>query len=170
MILFAWWFGFCCGWICTKDWWREPYDYHSDVWLTKADTNEARADAVLQALDDKLYILGGAGDLNKLRISSIEIYDILQDQWTVLEEEPGFPYSFAASVVNKHEVILIGGISEDTRSVSSTVSVYDTARNKMTFQWSLKFNFGKAKRNILDWSSLLHFFCQGETYYYPGTC
>ena len=108
------------------------YDGQSDDWFAKADMNEARAAAALHAIQDKLFVLGGAGDQNHVQISSIEMYDILQNQWTVVGKELGFPYGFAASLVDEQKIILIGGFSEATKSHSSKITVFDTSTRSMT--------------------------------------
>ena len=94
--------------------------------------NEARANAVLHAVHNKLFVLGGAGDRSKVQISSIEMYDILHNQWTVVGKELGFPYGFAASLVDEEEIILIGGFSEATKSYSNKITVFDTRTRSMT--------------------------------------
>ena len=63
----------------------QAYDYKADIWLCKADMNQARAESVFEALGDKLFIIGGSifSDL----IESVEIYDIQENQWTTVMEK-----------------------------------------------------------------------------------
>ena len=73
------------------------YDAKANIWLTKTDMNHPRAEAVIEAVGENLILIGG-GDyyITKEQVSSIEIYDILKNQWTIVDNSPGFPYDSAA--------------------------------------------------------------------------
>ena len=108
------------------------YSVKANIWLYKACTNYARADATLEAIDGKLFVIGG-GDyhLNSIVVSSIEMYDILQNQWTIVEKAPGFPYYAASSFVEGTNIFLLGGFSGDSDTSSKCVSVFDSKSKKI---------------------------------------
>ena len=114
------------------------YDTKVDVWLTKAVMNHARAETVLEAVNGKLFAVGGSAksvmsmSMSRVPVPSIEIYDILENQWTVVENEPGFPYDSTASFVDGQNIVITGGWNYETKELVNLVHVFDSESQKIT--------------------------------------
>ncbi len=58
------------------------YDTHAKLWLTKKKMNHPRYSHIMEAVNDKLYVIGGLTGAGR-GVRSVEIYDLPVDQWTV---------------------------------------------------------------------------------------
>ena len=52
------------------------FDNKGELWLSKAPMNNARSETVLEAVNDRLFVLGGCRDEEDEPVPSIEAYDI----------------------------------------------------------------------------------------------
>ncbi len=71
------------------------YDANAKLWLTKKKMNHPRYDHLIEAVNDKLYVIGGLTN-DDTPVSSVEIYDPLADHWTLASHSglaPPFPES-----------------------------------------------------------------------------
>ena len=72
---------------------------------------QARAEFVLEVVNNKLYALGG-GDyyLDRTKVLSVEMYDIHQNQWTIVVNiESGMAHQLASSFIDEGNIVLLGG-------------------------------------------------------------
>ncbi len=94
------------------------YDPKGKLWLTKAKMNKRRREHTLDAVGEKLYAI--AGESNNHMNTSVEVYDLPSDQWTLtLTGEPST--SGATSVVIENRIYILGG--------SGDIVVYDVDKN-----------------------------------------
>ena len=100
------------------------YNAAGKVWSALADMNYHRCKHVLESLDDKLYAIGGEVVGDSLR-ASIEAYDTIADQWTVVLRG-AFQSNFATSFVDRSKIYLVGGSEFDDE-----VHFYDVENNKV---------------------------------------
>ena len=89
--------------------------------------HHGRAEATLAMVDNKLYILGGC--TLKGPVHSVEMYDILQNQWTVVEEGARVPYA-AASFVDGKDIVVLGGVKVRHIEESDCIYVFNTESKK----------------------------------------
>ena len=110
------------------------YDPKVDIWITRDDMNRARCEAIFEAVDDKLFLVGG-GVLHATRyaVSSIEMYDVAENQWTtVVQSDSTTLMHAAASFVDGWNIVIVGGYNMETRDNSDFLSVFDTKSNTIT--------------------------------------
>ena len=110
------------------------YDLKEDTWTSKANLNEARCEAVFEAIDSKLFLLGG-GVLHSTRyaVPSVEMYDTEVNQWTtVIESDPSTLMHAAASFIDGKNVIIVGGYNMETKDTSDHIVVFDTESRGIT--------------------------------------
>lgn len=89
------------------------YDVQSNVWLEKPDMNHARAYHLMEAMTDKIYVLGGhKGFENRVltAVKEIEVHDIASEQWTVIEGETLNRWGSGAAIIDNN-IYIIGGWS-----------------------------------------------------------
>ena len=104
------------------------YDFKEDTWTSKANMGTARCEAVFEAVDDKLFLVGG-GVLHSTRyaVPSVEMYDTDVNQWTtVIETDPSTLMHAAASFVDGKNVVIVGGYNMEIKDTSGHIAVFDT--------------------------------------------
>ena len=112
--------GYTSDWISTDR--LYAYDTKGKIWLSKASMNYKRAMLSLEVLGEKLVACGGARALN------VEIYDIADDQWTLIQNEVLNHNILPATVVLNGSVYIIGGMVPDdngNRTSTDDVSIVD---------------------------------------------
>ena len=112
------------------------YDVVGKIWLTKPSMKEKRGRFSLEAVGAKLVACGG-----KLT-SSVEIYDIAEDQWTLIQDEALVNHLSPATFVLNDRVYVIGGSikNEDgTYSPTDYVSIVDVDNRTVRKGSSLPF-------------------------------
>ena len=103
------------------------YDVSGKIWLSKSHMHNERSRHVLEASNDKLWAIGGM--MLTLFTTSVEVFDPLLNQWTVIS--PDIPaLCDASSIVVGHEIYVVGGVHESEDAAD--VFVYDTNQNKLT--------------------------------------
>ena len=97
------------------------FDVVGKIWLSKASMINQRARFSLKAVGAKLVACGGE------EAASVEMYDIADDQWTMIQNEVLENHISPATVVKGSEVYVIGGIALDngTASKADCVSIVD---------------------------------------------
>ena len=98
------------------------YDVVGKIWLSKASMIHQRAEFSLEAVGAKLVACGDK------HLSSVEIYDIADDQWTLIQNEVLKNHIDAATIVKDNVVYVIGGSTLDndgTVTKTDDVSIVD---------------------------------------------
>ncbi|MDQ6781612.1 MAG: hypothetical protein M3Z37_10740, partial [Candidatus Eremiobacteraeota bacterium] len=102
--------------LVTNKFWR--YDVGSDAWVELPSMPIPRYGAALQALGDKLYLIGGAvSHANDER--SIEVYDVAQDRWSVMQDALYAGRTAMGSAIIGDRIALLGGRDDDERNLSA---------------------------------------------------
>ena len=79
------------------------WDMVGKIWLTKASMKRSRALFSLEAVGEKLVACGGKHS------PDVEIYDIVDDQWTLIQNGILENHSFPATIVKDNKVYVIAG-------------------------------------------------------------
>ena len=98
------------------------FDIVGKIWLSRASMNKGRRKFSLEATGAKLVACGGE------EVSSVEMYDIADDQWTLIQNEVLENHYDPATVVLNNKVYVIGGIvtgADGTISSTDCVSCVD---------------------------------------------
>jgi N-acetylneuraminic acid mutarotase len=77
------------------------YDPKTNAWTEKAPMPTAREHLTSAVVDDKLYVIGGRqtdNDSPKANINQVEMYNPLNDSWTIMEQMPTKRSGIAAAV------------------------------------------------------------------------
>ena len=64
----------------------DVFDINQNLWMEKSSMNEGRLGSALTAVGDKLYAVGGF--ISTLKPMRLEIYDISQNQLSIIESPP----------------------------------------------------------------------------------
>ena len=89
------------------------FDVVGKIWLTKTSMNNIRTQFSLEAVGEKLVACGGR------EAASVEIYDIADDQWTLIQNGILEHHVDSATVVLNDKVYLIGGRGDDGNGAMS---------------------------------------------------
>lgn len=100
----------------------------ADTWTTKSDMPTARYGLCCGIVNGKLYVIGGAEDLEISTI--VEEYDPQTDKWVKKADMPTQRVFCSASVVDA-KIYVMGG-HETKDKIVSTVEEYDPATDKWT--------------------------------------
>ena len=83
------------------------FDVVGKIWLTKTSMNNIRSKFSLEAVGAKLVACGGK------EVASVEIYDIAEDQWTLIPNEVLEHHLDSAMIMLNDKVYVIGGAGKD---------------------------------------------------------
>ena len=100
--------------VCTIDK-LYAFDVVAKIWLTKASMNHKRVHFSLQSVGTKLIACGG------WQSPTVEIYDIADDQWTLIQNETLTNNEYPATIALNGRVYVIGG--SDTEDISDPDSL-----------------------------------------------
>ena len=115
--------------LVTNKFWR--YDVANDAWVELPSMPVPRYGAVMQAYQDKLYLIGGAvSHGNDER--SIEVYDISHARWSLAQDALPYGRTAMGSVLLDDRIALLGGRDDEERTLTSC-DLYDPSRN----HWSV---------------------------------
>ncbi len=82
------------------------YDTKANLWLRKPPINHARGDHLMEAVGDKIYVLGGQNHCRP--VHQIEKYDIVSEQWSdIVDQTLDRIDSF--SLVSDTNIFVLGG-------------------------------------------------------------
>ena len=98
------------------------FDVVGKIWLSKAAMNRKRVLLSLEAVGEKLVACGGK------QSPSVEIYDIVDNQWTLIQNETLENHVSPATIVKDDKLYVIGGSTRDlygTESNTDYVSCVD---------------------------------------------
>ena len=108
------------------------YDVVGKIWLSKASMIHKRAKFSLEAVGAKLVACGGED------LPNVEIYDIADNQWTLIHNEVLKNHVYPATIVKDSRVYVIGG--EDGKSMcTSHVSIVNAEKGTIRRKSSLPF-------------------------------
>jgi N-acetylneuraminic acid mutarotase len=97
------------GTICSDA--NEVYDPSTDTWETKAPMKTMRTGLEANAVNGKIYLIGGYLRQNytvsNTKSSLNEVYDVATDSWATKEPVPYPAYDYASAVVN-NKIYIIG--------------------------------------------------------------
>ncbi len=88
------------------------YDTEANLWLSKPNMQYARAEHVMEAFDGNLYVLGGRINCSPSGpyVTQIEKYDIIMEQWTVLNNE-SLSSKKGISLKRDKTIFILGGVT-----------------------------------------------------------
>ena len=96
-------------------------------WIEKSSMPSARSELTTLVHDEKIYVLGGIGKDKAL--SSFEVYDAVEDKWTILASLPIPNHHGSLGIVND-KIYLIGGFVDLTwRHANGIIYQYDIQTN-----------------------------------------
>jgi len=96
-------------------------------WINMSTMSTPRQDFQTEVIDGKIYAIGGR---NTSTLSSVEVYNPVNDTWTTLASMSNPRYSFNAEVIDG-KIYAIGGQTNVSTGTTS-VEVYDPAKNTWT--------------------------------------
>ena len=97
------------------------FDTKAGIWLTKAQMSKGRVDHSMEALDYKLYVIGGRDGHG--HVSTIEIYDIQSEQWSIMRNT--LSVYGGASIVDGKIIYITGGFRKGN-NYSSGLTLLDS--------------------------------------------
>jgi hypothetical protein len=100
--------------LVTNKFWR--YDAGNDSWIELPSMPIPRFDPTMQAIGDKLYVIGGAVSHGN-DATSMMVYDIATAQWSEHAYATPYERAGAASVVIGDRIVLLGGRDEYDRNL-----------------------------------------------------
>ncbi len=101
------------------------YDIKAKLWLHKAKMNHKRSRHTLDAIDGKLYAIGGK-IIGAGLVPFLEIYDSLSNQWTDVSLDDQYVMCGASSLVYDNQIYIIGGVN------ARQIAVYDVDSSEIT--------------------------------------
>ena len=114
------------------------YDPATDTWREAKSMNHARGGASVSVVDGMIYVMGGVGwpqipNHPGPFLSSVEMFDPKNNQWTEITEMPAPKAGHAASVIDGKIYVIGGGFRGNDRfKYLSTVEVYDPETDRWT--------------------------------------
>ncbi|RKU06877.1 hypothetical protein C6503_25300 [Candidatus Poribacteria bacterium] len=116
----------------------DVYDPATDTWAKAKSMNHARGGASVSVVNGKIYVMGGLGwpyipDHGGPVLSSVEVFDPKNNQWTEITEMPAPKVGHTTSVINGKIYVIGGGFrGDDQFKYLSTVEVYDPGTDRWT--------------------------------------
>jgi len=110
----------------------EIYNVTDDLWIAGTPLPAPRLDGAVQAIDSKLYVIGGNSHGGGGAVSTVWEYDPILDIWASKSPMPTGRRSLASAVVDG-KIYTISGV-DTGNMISAAVEVYDPA----TDTWEIK--------------------------------
>jgi N-acetylneuraminic acid mutarotase len=111
----------------------EVYDPVKDTWELKAKMPTARVGFASCALDNKIYILGGAAsEPFQTPLNKVEVYDPHSDSWDTSKSSLSTAIAYPAACTVNGKIYLIGGTTQSPWTGSVKIEEYDPATDKWT--------------------------------------
>jgi N-acetylneuraminic acid mutarotase len=126
----------------------EAYDPETDTWATKADMPTARCYLSTEAVDGKIYAIGGSPNINGVGIAVVEMYDPETDKWTKKSDIPRAIVTTSTSAVNG--IIYVLGGAPQAGALVSTVNAYNPATDTWTEKASMPTERGITSASVVD--------------------
>ena len=118
------------------------FDTRGNLWLAKAEMHHSRYQFCLETVNDHLYACGGRSIDYNTGETSIEVYSILEDQWTVLENAILEHCVSSATFTVDNKLYIVGGRRKDDDGKwndSDLISCIDVADNSLLHVMNLSF-------------------------------
>ena len=112
--------------LVTNKFWR--YDAGSDTWMQLPSMPIPRFGPTMQAVGDKLYLIGGAVSHGR-DATSMMVYDIPSGQWSVREYATSYERVAPESVLIDGRIALVGGRDDNERNLPFC-DLYDPSRDR----------------------------------------
>ena len=113
---------------------NEVYDPATDTWATKSPMPTARSYLQANAVDGKIYLLGGRDNaaLN-------EVYDPVNDSWTTKSAIPDTDYFYGSADIGDKIYAFVGSKNS---SVGWKIQIYDTSTDNWSSRESVSIGWG----------------------------
>ncbi|MEA4971873.1 MAG: kelch repeat-containing protein [Candidatus Metalachnospira sp.] len=127
----------------------EVYDPSTNAWTTLASMPIALLDYLqTEAIDGKIYAIGGWGISDDIPVTSTEVYDPSTDAWTVLAPmSVNLADDFKTEVING-KIYAIGNIHDGTCTLST--EVYDPSTDTWTILASIPIDCKDFQTEVVD--------------------
>lgn len=145
------------------------YDSILNTWSTKTESPLSAVYISAVNFNNKIHLLGGYDNINKVVYANHHCYDPVLDSWTTLTDMPFVRYRHQ-SIVSKGKIHVIGGY--DSSAITNTHFSYDATTNS----WSIRLNtpYSLASHTMIGTDD--YFYLMGGTttvsnnnYYYINT-
>ncbi len=103
-----------------------PAEIPQQKWVDMASMKEPRSSMAVATFDGKIIVIGGRSALGVL--SSVEMYDPINDTWSTLTEKPTAVYDASAAVIGER-IYVPGGKKEDG-SLTKVLEVFNPRKNE----------------------------------------
>ncbi|MDP6597310.1 MAG: kelch repeat-containing protein, partial [Candidatus Poribacteria bacterium] len=105
----------------------EEYDPVTDTWTRKADMSIARSSMASAVVDGKIYVIGGATNIDNMVLNTVEVYDPVTDTWAKKADMPTARWEPSAVVVGGKIYVIGGNIRPPFQNSAKVaiVEVYD---------------------------------------------
>ena len=95
-------------------------------WVDMASMKETRSNMAVATFEGKIIVIGGQSALGVL--SSVEMYDPINNAWSALNEKPTAVYDVSAAVIGE-KIYVPGGVKADG-SLTKVVEVFNPRKNE----------------------------------------
>jgi len=98
---------------------NEEYDPATNIWLTRAPMPESRTGFAAGAINGKIYVVGGWGTFNTIKLATSAVYDPVTNQWTAKMDMPMHYSGISGSggVIN-NKLYVVGGDDVDINNLT----------------------------------------------------
>ncbi len=101
------------------------FDMKAGMWLSKTSMMNPRAGHSMEAVGDTIYVLGG-DDYADPDTTTPEMYDVVSEQWSLLDGKKPPPYSWAGVLCHENDIFLVGCHMGDRDGDVTTIFILDT--------------------------------------------
>jgi N-acetylneuraminic acid mutarotase len=115
---------------------NEVYDPLTDTWETREPMPTNRSNLKANAVDGKIYLIGGRTGGQKTTVALNEVYNPATDSWTTKEPMPYPVVGYASAVVNG-KIHVIGGQNEFHAPDDPLNTDHNQIYDPLTDTWSL---------------------------------
>ena len=126
------------------------YDIRGNTWLTKAEMHHSRYQFCLETVNDSIYACGGRSRDYSTGETSIEIYSVMNDQWTILDNAILEHCVSSDTFVLNNKLYIVGGREKDENGQwcdSDLISCVDVTDNSLLRVMNLPF---RSARHVCD--------------------
>ena len=118
------------------------FDISGNMWLTKAEMYHSRYQFSLETVNDNIYACGGRSRDYSTGETSIEVYSVMNDQWTILENVILEHCVSSDTFAFDNKLYIVGGRQKDQDGNwcdSDIISCVDVADNSLSRLLNLPF-------------------------------
>ncbi len=110
----------------------EAYDPATDTWASKAPIQTARWGHIAEAVEGKIYVMGGCPEISGNATSNIEVYDSSTDTWQAKGAMPFAAVGHASCVVDGKIYVMGGRTADPGGDYYNNLEVFDPSLEKWT--------------------------------------